>query len=213
MSLAPSGAACAYDVQAAADLLRALAHPTRLQILCRLLQGEVSVAGFESELGMKQPSLSQQLGQLREASLVTTRRVAKSVFYSLADDRLPPLLDALRVTFASAPRDEPPPPPGRPLRPIVTGFAPAGAVPSVRNRATPGRATPDRATPDLATPGLAVPGLAAPGLAVPGLAVSDRAGRETKSPVPARMAASSECGFFSIAGWSAATGGKGHANG
>jgi DNA-binding transcriptional ArsR family regulator len=208
MSLAPSGAAYAYDVQAAADLLRALAHPMRLQILCRLLQGEVSVAGFESELGMKQPSLSQQLGQLREASLVTTRRVAKSVFYSLADDRLHPLLDALRVTFASVPRDEPPPPPGRPLRPIVTGFAPAGTVPSVRGRATPDRAAPDRATPDLVTPGLVVPGLI-----VPGLAVSDRAGRETKSPVPARMAASSECGFFSIAGWSAATGGKGHANG
>jgi DNA-binding transcriptional ArsR family regulator len=208
MSLAPSGAACAYDVQAAADLLRALAHPMRLQILCRLLQGEVSVAGFESELGMKQPSLSQQLGQLREASLVTTRRVAKSVFYSLADDRLHPLLDALRVTFASVPRDEPPPPPGRTVRPIVAGLAPAAVVPSVRDRAMSGLAVPG-----LAVPSLAVPGLAVPGLATSDLAVSDRAGRETKSPVAARLAASSECGFFSIAGWSAATGGKGHANG
>ena len=43
--------------QAAAEFLRALAHPTRLQILCRLLDGEAAVAAFESELGLKQPLL------------------------------------------------------------------------------------------------------------------------------------------------------------
>lgn len=68
----------------------------RLKILCRLLDGEVSVAGLESELGLKQPSLSQQLGHLREADIVTTRREAKSVFYSLADDRVRAVVDALR---------------------------------------------------------------------------------------------------------------------
>ena len=85
------------DPQAAADFLRALAHPMRLQILCRLLNGELSVGGFESELGLKQPNLSQQLAHLRDAQLVTTRREAKSIFYSLADDRVGVLLEALRV--------------------------------------------------------------------------------------------------------------------
>ena len=87
------------DPQAAAELLRALAHPMRLQILCRLLVGELAVGGFESELGLKQPNLSQQLGQLREAGLVTTRREAKAVFYSLADERVRIILDALRHAF------------------------------------------------------------------------------------------------------------------
>jgi ArsR family transcriptional regulator len=68
----------------------------RLTILCRLLDGELSVSGLESELGLKQPSLSQQLGVLREANLVATRREAKSVFYSLTDRRMRALVEALR---------------------------------------------------------------------------------------------------------------------
>lgn len=83
------------DTRAAAELFRTLAHPMRLTILCRLLDGELPVSGFESELGLKQPSLSQQLGILREANLVATRREAKSVFYSLADGRMRALVEAL----------------------------------------------------------------------------------------------------------------------
>jgi ArsR family transcriptional regulator len=84
------------DTKAATELFRVLAHPMRLEILCRLLVGEVSVAGLESELGLKQPSLSQQLGQIREANIVTTRREAKSIFYSLADERVRAIVGALR---------------------------------------------------------------------------------------------------------------------
>src|SRR5689334_21900210 len=90
------------DLRAAAELCRALAHPMRVRILCRLLEGEVSVAGLESELGLKQPSLSQQLGQLRDAGIVSTRRAAKSVYYSLSDQRVRILIDALRVATDGA---------------------------------------------------------------------------------------------------------------
>ena len=84
-----------HDHQAAAELLRAMAHPMRLAILNRLLESDISVSGLESELGLRQPSLSQQLGQLREAGLVKTRRDARSVTYSIADPRMARLLDAL----------------------------------------------------------------------------------------------------------------------
>jgi DNA-binding transcriptional ArsR family regulator len=87
----------------AADLLRALAHPMRLRILCRLLDGECAVAGFESELGLKQPNLSQQLAALREAGLAVTRREAKTVIYRLADDRVGCILAALRSAMAGQP--------------------------------------------------------------------------------------------------------------
>ncbi len=122
------------DPQAAADFLRALAHPMRLRILCRLIDGEVGVAAFESELGLKQPNLSQQLGQLREAGLVVTRREAKSVFYSLADARVGVVLDAVRRSFSTAvraadtPQDRSMPSPL--VRPALTG----------RPRQEPGRA-------------------------------------------------------------------------
>jgi ArsR family transcriptional regulator len=92
------------DTHAAAALFRTLAHPMRLTILCRLLDGELSVAGLESELGLKQPSLSQQLAVLREANLVMTRREAKAVFYSLADRRMRAIVDALRDAMNIAPQ-------------------------------------------------------------------------------------------------------------
>jgi DNA-binding transcriptional ArsR family regulator len=104
------------DPRVVADLLRAMAHPMRLTILCRLVDGEISVGGIESELGLKQPSLSQQLGLLREAGLVITRREAKSVVYGLADHRLNIVLDALRSfvsdgsTASSASMARPPAP-------------------------------------------------------------------------------------------------------
>lgn len=119
----PSSDGSDCDPQAAADFLRALAHPMRLRILCRLIDGEVAVAEFESVLGLKQPSLSQQLAQLREAGLVATRREAKSVFYSLADSRVGIVLDALRSAFPSGARAEgarPPKPASRPHTRMAT---------------------------------------------------------------------------------------------
>jgi ArsR family transcriptional regulator len=106
---------------AAAALFRALAHPMRVQIVYRLLDGEMSVTGLETELGLRQPNLSQQLGQLREAKLVTTRREAKSVFYSLTDDRVRAIVQALRGVLIEV---------VKPARPAVTRQA-AGA-PDVR---------------------------------------------------------------------------------
>jgi DNA-binding transcriptional ArsR family regulator len=92
------------DPEDAATLLRAMAHPMRLRILWRLLEGECAVSSFETELGLRQPNLSQQLAALREAGLVATRREAKSVFYRLADERVAVLLAALNDAAQPAPR-------------------------------------------------------------------------------------------------------------
>jgi ArsR family transcriptional regulator len=109
-------------MQAAADLFRALTHPMRLQILYRLLDSEVSVAGLETELGLRQPSLSQQLGHLREAGLVATRREAKTVWYSLADDRIRKTVEAVRAVLS----DTPPPSelPSKQRRTVVASVKP-----------------------------------------------------------------------------------------
>ncbi|HWK95477.1 MAG TPA: metalloregulator ArsR/SmtB family transcription factor [Pseudolabrys sp.] len=83
----------------ASDLLKALANPNRLSIVCMLLEGERSVAAIESELGIRQPTLSQQLGELREAGLVATRRDAKHIYYRVVDDRAGQIVKTLRIAF------------------------------------------------------------------------------------------------------------------
>ena len=63
----------------ASDLLKALANPHRLLILCHLAEGEMSVGELEQLLKLRQPTLSQQLVRLREDALVETRRAGKMI--------------------------------------------------------------------------------------------------------------------------------------
>lgn len=84
-------------VAAAADLLKLIANPNRLRILYLLAERECSVSEIEQCLGIRQPTLSQQLGELRNAEVVATRREHKVVFYSLSDLRIRSLLDAIKA--------------------------------------------------------------------------------------------------------------------
>ena len=79
----------------AATVLRALANPDRLLLLCQMSQGEKSVGEFEELLGIRQPTLSQQLGVLRTECLVNTRRDGKRIYYSVADQKILALLKTL----------------------------------------------------------------------------------------------------------------------
>ena len=71
----------------ATEKLKAFAQPQRLMVLSLLLaRGEQSVSAIDEATGIGQPALSQQLGELRKSGMVSTRRQAKQVYYSLADD-------------------------------------------------------------------------------------------------------------------------------
>jgi DNA-binding transcriptional ArsR family regulator len=87
------------SVDDASDLLKALANPNRLSIICMLLEGESSVAEIEDQLRIRQPTLSQQLGELRDAGMVATRRDAKHIYYRVADDRAGRIVKTLREVF------------------------------------------------------------------------------------------------------------------
>ena len=80
----------------ASALLKALANPDRLLLLCQLSQGEQCVGDLEELLGIVQPTLSQQLGVLRTEGLVSTRRQGKHIFYSVAD---PAALEVLGLLY------------------------------------------------------------------------------------------------------------------
>lgn len=78
------------ELRASADkatsLMKALANPDRLILLCQLSGGEKSVGELESLLDIRQPTLSQQLGILRDAELVKTRRDGKNIYYSICSE-------------------------------------------------------------------------------------------------------------------------------
>ncbi len=80
-------------------VLRALANQDRLLLLCQLSQGEKSVGELESLVGVRQPTLSQQLGVLRNEGLVDTRRDGKQIFYSVKDPKVLALLAGLYALY------------------------------------------------------------------------------------------------------------------
>lgn len=95
-------AAMASAAAEASGLLRLLANPNRLMILCFLLEGERSVGQMEEMLGIRQPTLSQQIAILREARLIgQSRRQAKVVFYQLRDPKVVPVIRALYGVFCA----------------------------------------------------------------------------------------------------------------
>ncbi len=88
-----------------AELLKAMAHPVRIRVLDLLLHGESSVGALAEALGMEISHLSQQLGVLRRASVVETRRVGSTVYYSVRDPRMSHLLATARQMLASTLED------------------------------------------------------------------------------------------------------------
>jgi len=74
--------------QRTAIVARALADPKRLCVLETLATGERSVSELSRDVGCQVPNMSQHLGVLRSAGLVTARREGTTIYYSLADPRV-----------------------------------------------------------------------------------------------------------------------------
>lgn len=71
-----------------AGVFKALADPTRRQILQDLRQGELSAGEIASRFPISGPSVSRHLSVLKSSGLVTERREVNRIFYSLVEDRL-----------------------------------------------------------------------------------------------------------------------------
>ena len=92
-----------------AALLKAMANPARLVILCQLAEGERSVGELERAVGLSQSGISQHLAVLRRGDVVASRREGQTVFYSLASAQVVTLMGTLHAVFcrtepARAPR-------------------------------------------------------------------------------------------------------------
>lgn len=87
----------------ATALLRVLANEDRLMLLCQLTLGEACVSELEERLGIRQPTLSQQLAILRTEQIVSTRREGKNIFYRISDARAVAVLGTLYGLYCPAP--------------------------------------------------------------------------------------------------------------
>ena len=83
----------------ACALLKILANEDRLLILCQLIEGEKNVGELEQALGIRQPTLSQQLTVLRDEKLVATERKGKYIYYRLASPEALQIMKTLYQLF------------------------------------------------------------------------------------------------------------------
>jgi DNA-binding transcriptional ArsR family regulator len=86
----------------AVELLKAMANEWRLMILCQLAEGEKTVSELQSILGLSQSALSQHLAVLRRERIVSARKHAQSVSYSLAGTDAPKVMHTLHEVFCEA---------------------------------------------------------------------------------------------------------------
>lgn len=87
------------SAERASEFLKALAHESRLMILCALAESEKSVGELEDLLSLRQPTVSQQLARLRADGLVSTRRDGKTIFYILASEEARVVISAVYDVF------------------------------------------------------------------------------------------------------------------
>jgi DNA-binding transcriptional ArsR family regulator len=85
----------------AVQLLKALSHAGRLQMLCMLVDTELSVGHMAEMLGLAQASASQQLMRLRAEGFVAARRQGKTIYYRLARQDVVPVIRSLRDLFCA----------------------------------------------------------------------------------------------------------------
>lgn len=91
------------SAMAAADLLKSLASPWRLKILCQLLEGEKAVGQLAQLLGARDALVSQHLMLLRKDGLVSNRRNGQTIYYSIASDAAAQVIRTLYGIFCAPP--------------------------------------------------------------------------------------------------------------
>ena len=83
------------NAELAAKLLKSMSHPSRLMVLCRLMEGECPVSILNQAVPLSQSALSQHLASLRQADLVETRHQSQVIYYRFKNHAVLEILRAL----------------------------------------------------------------------------------------------------------------------
>lgn len=85
----------------AADCLKVLAHPVRLDIVQRLLNKEYAVGELAEAVGVRQHVASEHLGLMKKCGFLSSRREGQKVFYEVSEDHLVSLMECLGRKFGN----------------------------------------------------------------------------------------------------------------
>lgn len=105
MPMAPFDEMTRHASEAAA-LLKALAHPERLMVLCQLIDGEKGVGELLAHSQLGQSAFSQQLSVLKRYGLIRSRKVSQQIYYSLVSEAAADVLGALQTHFCHSENKE-----------------------------------------------------------------------------------------------------------
>lgn len=89
------------DVERASRSLKAMSHPLRLKILCKLGASELSVQDIVEQVGTSQSNISQHLAILRDKGILDSRKDANRVYYRVSDSRTLQLIDMMQQVFCT----------------------------------------------------------------------------------------------------------------
>jgi DNA-binding transcriptional ArsR family regulator len=89
------------NAEEASALLKSLANPNRLLLLCALVNREHTVGELEMLTGLSQSALSQHLARLRDEQIVSTRREAQRIFYALEDPGVRAVLETMHGIYCA----------------------------------------------------------------------------------------------------------------
>jgi DNA-binding transcriptional ArsR family regulator len=85
--------------ETASAIFDSLSHPTRLMIVCLLLEQEHYVQEIFDQLGTTKGNISQHLRILEHGGHITSRKEANRVYYRIADDRLRALVKTIQKLY------------------------------------------------------------------------------------------------------------------
>ena len=94
------------SAQRASEMMKLLSHPHRLMILCELKVEERSVGVLSDTIGISQSLVSQHLARMRHENVVTSRRDAQVVYYSLKEGEAARVITALYDIFCLDKQDD-----------------------------------------------------------------------------------------------------------
>jgi DNA-binding transcriptional ArsR family regulator len=86
----------------ASELMKTLGHKDRLMVLCHLTSGEKSVGELAGLLEIPQSPLSQHLARMRKEHLVSTRREAQTIYYSIASPEAAAMVTLMHGLYCGA---------------------------------------------------------------------------------------------------------------
>ena len=94
------------NAEKASKLLKSMSHPSRLMVLCYLMDGERPVSELNRSIPLSQSALSQHLAGLRQAGLVDTRRERQTIHYRLKSEAVSGILGVLYQIYCHSKNEE-----------------------------------------------------------------------------------------------------------